>query len=217
MSLLVTSLVAAAQPAQTQPAQAPPPQLEFVAGRAVRGRWRMNAFTAVRIEYLPPTIASQRCSIAGPGLRVAYATGGGDTIFEIGGVGHGYANADIIGFEIGGIEYEARIWTDQPFNSRYRDVDYPGDFVDSRRWGRTVGAILAVRRGPEYPWLSHVSLIDNMIAVPAIGIRYRRGGGERRARLSTAGFGAALRWCEEAFESDRARRLPARLRRIILR
>jgi len=216
MSLLVASLVAAAQPAQTQPAQAPPPRLEFDAGRAVRGRWRMNAFTTVRIEYLPPTIASQRCTIAGPGLRVAYATGG-TTIFEIGGVGHGYANADIVGFEIGGIEYEARIWGDQPFNSRYRDVDYPGDFVDSRRWAPRVADILAVRRGPEYPWLSHVSLIDDMIAVPFIGIRYRRGGGERRARLSTAGFGAALRWCEIAFASDRARRLPARLRRIILR
>jgi len=212
MSLLLASLVAAAQPAQ-----APPPQLEFVAGRAVRGRWRMNAFTMVRNERPPPTIAGQRCTIAGPGIRLAYATSGGDTIFEIGGEEHGYANADIIGFKIGGIEYEARIWTDQPFDGRYRDVDYPRDFVDSRRWARTATAILAVRRGPEYPWLSHVTLIDNMIAVPSIGIRYRRGGSERRARLSTAGFGAALRWCEEAFQSDRARRLPARLRRIILR
>lgn len=212
MSIFAALLLAAAQPAQAEP-----PQLEFVAGRAVRGRWRMDAATMVRIEYLPPRIASQRCTIAGPGLRLAYATSGGGTIFEIGGVGHGYANADIIGFEIGGIEYEARIWTDQPFDSRYRDVAYPGDFVDSRRWGRTVGAILAVRRGPEYPWLSHVTLVDNMIAAPSIGIRYRRGGRELRARLSTAGFGAALRWCEEIFRSNRARRLPARLRRIILR
>ena len=56
-----------------------------------------------------------------------------------------------------------------------------------------------------------------MIAVPGITIRYRQGGGERSARLSTAGFGEALRWCEETFRSARARRLPERLRRILIR
>jgi len=212
MSLLIALLVAAAQ--APPPA---PPRLEFVAGRAVRGRWRMEAMTVVRIDRLPPTIGSQRCTIAGPGLRLAYATSGGETIFDIGGAGHGFANADIIGFEIGGVEYEARMVTEQLGDRRYRDVDYPAGFVASPDPAPPATPAFGVRRRPEDPWLGHVILLDEMIAAPSIGIRYRRGGVERRARLSTAGLGDALRWCETAFESDRARRLPARLRRIILR
>ena len=209
--MLVALLVAAAQPAQ-----ASPPQLEFVVGRAVRGRWRMEAATLVRIERLPPTIAGHRCTIAGPGLRLAYSTGG-PTVFELGGAGHGYRNADIIGFEIGGVDYEAQMWTEQIGDGRYRDVDYPAGFVDSRRPAYPATANFVIRRRPEDPWLSHVTLIDDMIAVPSIGIRYRLDGREGRARLATRGFGDALRWCDEISESDRARRLPARLRRIILR
>jgi hypothetical protein len=212
MSMLLALLVAAAQPA----ASAAPPQLEFVAGRAVSGRWRMEAATLVRIDDLPPTIAGQRCTIAGPGLRLQYTTHGG-TVFEIGGAAYGYRNADITGFEIGGIDYEARMRTEETGRLRYSDVDYPADFVDPRNGAPATVEGLVVRHRPEEPWLSHVSLVDDMIAVPGIGIRYRRGGRELRTRLSTTGFGDAIRWCQGIFESDRAHRLPARLRRIILR
>ena len=212
MSMVLALLVAAAQPAPPAP-----PQLEFVAGRAVRGRWRMEAMTIVKIDHLPPTIKGQRCTIAGPGLRLAYETGGGETVFDIGGAGHGFGNADIIGFEIGGVDYEARMVTEQLVGGRYRDVDYPAGFVVPPDPAPPAAPALGIRRRPEDPWLGHTILLDEMIAAPTIGIRYRRRGSERRARLSTAGFGAALRWCEDAFESDRARRLPARLRRIILR
>lgn len=211
--MLLALLAAAAQPAPPAP-----PRLEFVAGRAVRGRWRMEAMTVVAIKYLPPTIGSQRCTVTGPGLRLAYSTRGGGTDFQIGGAGHGFENADIIGLEIGGVDYEARMVTDHLGGGRYRDVDYPTGFVvASPNPAPPARPGFGVRRRPVDPWLSHVVLLDEMLAVPSIGIRYRRGGRERRARLWTAGFGDALRWCEETFESDRARRLPARLRRIILR
>jgi hypothetical protein len=210
MSMLFALLLASAQPAP-----AAPPQLEFVAGRAARGRWRMEAVTVVAIEYLPPTIGDRRCTIAGPGLRLAYSTRSSGTVFEIGGAGHGFENADIIGFEIGGVDYEARMVTEQLGAGRYGDVDYPAGFAESR--APAAKPVFGFRRRPEDPWLGHVALLDEMIAVPSIGIRYRRGGRERRARLSTAGLGDALRWCDEIFESERARRLPARLRRIILR
>lgn len=209
--MLLALLVAAAQPPQGAP-----PQLEFLAGRAVRGRWRMEAATLVRIESLPPRIAGHRCTISGPGIRLAYSSGG-PTTFELGSAGHEYRNADIVGFEIGGVEYEARMWTEEVGDGRYRDIDYPAGFVHSRGPARPATPSFVVRRRPEDPWLSYVTLIDDMIAVHGIGIRYRLDGREGRARLSTRGFGDALRWCDEISQSDRARRLPARMRRIILR
>ena len=42
MSLFLALLAAAVQPAPAEP-----PRLEFLAGRAVSGRWRMEAFTQV--------------------------------------------------------------------------------------------------------------------------------------------------------------------------
>ena len=209
-------MLAALLAAAAQPAAAEPPQLSFSAGRAVRGRWRMEAETLVGIEYLPPTIDGQSCTIAGPGLRLHYSNHGG-TVFEIGGAGYPFRNADIVGFEIGGIDYEAQLWTERPFSLRFADVDYPAGVVDSPEQAPPTTGLLAVRHRPQEPWLSHVTLIDDMVAVPGIDIRYRRGGRELHAYLSTRGFGDAIRWCQQAFESPRARRLPARLRRIILR
>jgi hypothetical protein len=209
MSLLLALLAAAAQPAVPEPSR-----LEFLAGRAARGRWRMEAFTIAGTHESPPTIVDRRCTIAGPGFDLRYSNRG--TTFEIGGAAYGFRTADIIGFEIGGIAYEAQWPVDRGGDSRFSDVAYPPGFVDTRD-PPMLGTALGVRHRPEEPWLSHVVLIDDMFAVPSIVVRYRQGGRQRSVRLSATGLAYAIRWCEETFYSDRARRLPERLRRILLR
>ena len=72
---------------------------------------------------------------------------------------------------------------------------------------------LGVRRRPADPWLNIAVLLDDLLEVRSIVIRYRARDGEARARLSVAGLGGAISWCMRAFDSNRARTLPRPIRR----
>jgi hypothetical protein len=204
---LAAALVAVAQAGAS--AQVPE---EFVAGRGALGGWRMEAVTVVdRGEPSPPTIGNSRCTISGRGLRLVFPRnyGGG---LEIGGHGLPFATSDIVAIELGGSVYEARM-RPIPFpRARYSDVAYPADHADPAA-AAPIETALGVRLEPADPWLNVTFLLDDLLEVRSIGIRYRTRAGEARARLSVAGLGGAIDWCWRAFDSDRARTLPQPIRR----
>ncbi len=208
---MIAPLLIALAAAQAQASEAPPPPpVEFVAGRAKLGRWRMEAVTVVEYEYPPPWIGNGRCTIAGPGLRLVRPRDYGGS-FELGGVGAPFAMTDIAAIEIGGTVYEARTVPGWIPRGRYSDVDYPAGHVDPELPGPATPT-LAVRQAPADPWLHIVTLLDDIAEVRSIGISYRTGGGEARTRLVTAGLGAAMHWCDRALHAPPARRLPELLR-----
>jgi hypothetical protein len=205
--MIAAFLAAAAQAG----ASAPVPE-EFVAGRGALGGWRMEAVTVVdRGEPSPPTIGNSRCTVSGRGLRLVFPRnyGGG---LEIGGHGLPFAASDIVAIELGGSVYEAGMRPVPFARTRYSDVAYPPGHVDPAAAG-PVESALGVRLEPAYPWLNVTYLLDDLLEVRSIGIRYRTRDGEARTRLSVAGLGGAIDWCWRAFDSERARTLPRSIRR----
>jgi hypothetical protein len=208
---MIAVALAAALVAAAQAGASPPVPEEFVAGRAALGRWRMEAVTVVVNEYPPPMIGNSRCTISGRGLRLVFPRnyGGG---LEIGGHGLPFATSDIVAIELGGTVYEAGMRPVPFARARYSDVAYPPDHVDPAAAG-PVETALGVRLEPAHPWLNITYLLDDLLDVRSIGIRYRTRDGEARARLSVAGLGGAIDWCWRTFASDRARTLPRTIRR----
>jgi hypothetical protein len=203
---LAAALAFAAQ--ASADAQAP---AEFIAGRGALGGWRMEAVTVVETWEPPPVIGNGRCTIRGRGLRLVIPRNYGGSL-EIGGNGLPFATSDIAAIELGGRVYETQM-RPLPFaRARYSDVAYPPDHVDPAGAG-PVETALGVRLGPDDPWLNVAGLLDDLLEVRSIGIRYRTRDGEAQARLSVARLGGAISWCLRAFESDRARTLPPTIRR----
>jgi hypothetical protein len=191
-------------------ANAPAPT-EFVAGRGRLGGWRMEAVTVVEAEEPPPVIGNGRCTIRGRGLRLVVPRSYGGSL-EIGGNGLPFAPSDIVAIALGGRVYETRMRPIPFVRARYSDVAYPPDHADPAAAG-PVETALGVRPGPGDPWVNVAMLLDDLLEVRSIGIRYRTRDGEARTRLSVAGLGGAIRWCRRAFDSDRARTLPRSIRR----
>jgi hypothetical protein len=207
---MIAAALAAALAAAQASAGAPVPA-EFVAGRGALGGWRMEAVTVVYNEASPPIIGNSLCTISGRGLRLVFPRAYGGSL-EIGGHGLPFATSDIVAITLGGAVYEARMRPVAFMRARYSDVAYPADHVDPDAAG-PVETALGVRRRPADPWLNIANLLDDLLEVRSIGIRYRTRDGEASARLSVAGLGGAIHWCERAFDSVRGRTLPQPIRR----
>lgn len=206
--MIAAALAAALAAAAQGDASAPEP--EFVAGRTALAGWRIEAVTVVNNEASPPLIGNSRCTISGRGLRLVFPRAYGGSL-EIGGHGLPFATSDIVAIELGGRVYEARMRPVSFVRARYADVAYPPDHVDPAAAG-PVEMALGVRLRPADPWLNIANLLDDLLEVRAIGLRYRTRHGEARTRISVARLGDAINWCERAFDSDRGRTLPRSLR-----
>jgi hypothetical protein len=209
---MIAAALAAALTSAAQAGASAPVPAEFVAGRAALGGWRMEAVTVVNEGGAsPPSIGNSRCTISGRGLRLVFPRNYGGSL-EIGGHGLPFATSDIAAIALGGAVYEARMRPVPFLRARYSDVAYPRGHVDPDAAG-PVETALGVRREPADPWLNIAYLLDDLLEVRSIGIRYRTRNGEARARLSVAGLSGAISWCRRAFESNRARTLPRPIRR----
>lgn len=194
--------------AAAQPGAAAAPPAEFIAGRIRLGSWRAEAVTIVGTQSALPLIEGQRCTVAGRGLHLVLGGSPGREL-EIGGAGAPFASRDIVAIELGDRLYEARMLPLSVHRARFSDVDYPPAHADPDA-AAPIDDWLAVRLTPAEPWLNVASLIVDLFEVRSIGIHYRAGDRLARARLSVAGLGEAISWCERIFESPRARTLPLR-------